>query len=110
MTDHLRNIALSVGEPDPGVFHWVLRESTEDATVFGELEEAVESFPSYQLALRAGVAALERLAQDLKTGPRAPGEDEDASPVSERARKSLAVPMENCGFSALPDEGAIDGD
>lgn len=92
MTDHLRNIALSVDEPDPGVFHWVLMESTEDATVFGELDASEESFPSYQLALRAGVAALERLTQDLQTGPRAPGEGEDASPVSERPRKSLAVP------------------
>ena len=38
MTDHLRSIAVTVDEPDPGVFHWVLMESTEDASVYEELE------------------------------------------------------------------------
>jgi len=83
MTDHLRNISLTVDEQEAGVFFWVLMESTQDATVFDELEASEESYPSWTLALHAGVAALERLAPDLKAGPRAPGEDEDASPVQE---------------------------
>lgn len=91
MTDHLRNIALTVDEQDPGVFFWVLVESTEDATVFGELEASEESYPSWTLALRAGVAALERLAADLQSGPRAQGEDENAAPVKE-ARSISALP------------------
>jgi hypothetical protein len=82
MTDHLRNISLSVDEADPGVFHWVLMESTEDATIFADLSASEESFPTYTAALRAGVGALESLAKDPDRGPRAPGESEDASPVS----------------------------
>lgn len=108
MTDHLRNIAVTVDEPDPGVFHWVLIESTEDATVYGELQASEESYDSFAVALHAGVTALERLAEDLKAGPRATGEDEDASPVNEHRGKSQAVPMENAGFSDLPNDAETD--
>lgn len=97
MTDYLRSIALSVDEPDPGVYHWVLMESTEDAAIFGPLSASEESFSTWSDALHAGVAALELLAQDEKMGPRA-------------ELNGRAIPMANCGFSALPDEGAIDGD
>lgn len=109
MTDHLRNIALTVDEPDQGVFHWVLIESTEDASVYGELAASEESFPSYDRALQAGVEALKKYSADLQQGPRAAGEDEDASPVNE-PRKNLAVPMMNAGFSDLPDEYATGDD
>lgn len=108
MTDHLRNIALTVDEPDPGVFYWVLMESTEDASVFGELQASEESFDSYTTALRAGVTALERFAKDSRAGPRASGENEDAAPVNQAQGKGTAVPMANCGFSDLPDDNATD--
>ena len=31
---HLRHIAVWVDEPDPGHFHWVIHESTEDGSVW----------------------------------------------------------------------------
>jgi hypothetical protein len=80
MTDHLRRISLHVDEPDHGSFHWVLMESTEDASIWFELQASEEGYGSYATALKAGVIALERLGS-AKFGPRSAGEDEDASPV-----------------------------
>lgn len=80
MTDHLRRISLSVDEPDPGRFHWVLMESTEDVSIWAELQASEESYSSYEEALYKGLSALQRLGPG-STGPRAQGEDENASPV-----------------------------
>ena len=79
-TDHLRRISLSVDEPDPGLFYWVLMESKEDISVLNEYKASVESYSTYEKALRAGLAVLEAMA-DAKVGPRTGGEDENASPV-----------------------------
>lgn len=82
MTDHLRSIAVTVDEPDPGVFHWVLIESTEDASVYQELEASEGSYDSWTHALRQGTERLMALAKDSPMkGPRGRGEDEDADPV-----------------------------
>ncbi|PNG49202.1 MULTISPECIES: hypothetical protein [unclassified Variovorax] len=82
MTDHLRSIAVTVDEPDPGVFHWVLIESTEDASVYQELEASEGSYDSWTHALRQGTERLMALAKESPmAGPRASGEDEDADPV-----------------------------
>ncbi|MDM0068375.1 hypothetical protein [Variovorax sp. J31P207] len=80
---HLRHISVFVDEPDPGHFHWVLHESTEDATVWTEVEASEESFASWTDAFEAGTVALYQLVDDERIGPRAPGEDEDedAAPV-----------------------------
>ncbi|MGJ7523658.1 hypothetical protein ACSFA0_24500 [Variovorax sp. LT1P1] len=80
MTDHLRRISLSVDEPDPGCFYWLLMESTEDAAIWAELQASEQRYDSYSAALRAGLAVLERLGS-AKFGPRLTGEDEDTSPV-----------------------------
>lgn len=80
MTTHLRHISLSVDEPDPGHFHWILMESTEDAAIWSELRASDQSYEFYSQALRAGLAELEKLGS-AKFGPRSAGEDEDASPV-----------------------------
>jgi hypothetical protein len=84
MTDHLRSIAVTVDEPDPGVFHWVLIESTEDASVYQELEASEGSYDSWTHALRQGTERLIMMAlgkdSPLK-GPHGRGEDEDADPV-----------------------------
>lgn len=81
MTDHLRSLSVHVDEPDPGVFHWVILESTEDASVWADGEASHDSFASWDEALAAGVTALRAYAKDLAVGPRATGEDEDADPV-----------------------------
>jgi len=78
---HLRHISVFVDEPDPGHFHWVLHESTEDATVWTEIESSEESYPMWLDAFDAGNVALLKLVADERIGPRAPGEDEDAAPV-----------------------------
>ncbi|MEJ8852173.1 hypothetical protein [Variovorax rhizosphaerae] len=39
------------------------------------------AFTSWTEAFEAGTVELYRLAVDERTGPRAPGEDEDAAPV-----------------------------
>ena len=44
---HLRHITVFVDEPDPGHFHWVLHESTEDGSVWIDIDSSVLSFPSW---------------------------------------------------------------
>ncbi|MDM0035725.1 hypothetical protein QTI33_26575 [Variovorax sp. J22P271] len=78
---HLRHITVFVDEPDPGHFHWVLHESTEDASVWVDVEEGAQSYPSWTEAFEAGMVELYRLVPDATLGPRALGEDEDADPV-----------------------------
>lgn len=81
MTDHLRRLAIYVDEPDPGVFHWVLIESTEDAAIWEDLDSSEEAFDTWMAAWDAGCVAMHKLVLDERVGPRAPGEDESASPV-----------------------------
>ena len=59
--DHLRQIALTVDEQDPGRFYWVLIESKDDARIYGELKACQEPFGSYMEALEAGFAELRRM-------------------------------------------------
>lgn len=81
---HLRPIALTVDETDPGCFTWILMESSGDAVVFDlEVAAAEAPFPTYDLALADGYQELLRLARDPKIGPRATSEDENADPVEE---------------------------
>ena len=81
MTDYLRTISVQVDEADPGQFYWILMESTEDATIFGELAAATESAATWGAALDAGVVALKALAKNVAVGPRKAVENEDADPV-----------------------------
>lgn len=81
MANHIRHLAVYIDEPDPGCFHWVLIESTEDASVWLDLEASEESYDLWLDAFTAGNKALLKHVPDERIGPRAPGEDEDASPV-----------------------------
>ena len=81
LISHVRRIAVHVDEPHPGHFFWVLTEECDDANRWRELESAPLSHDSWRDALHAGVRALEGYAPDPRTGPRQPGEDEDADPV-----------------------------
>jgi hypothetical protein len=83
MTDHLRRIALTVEEPGPGRFHWVLLESLEDASGWNELAASSRAYPEWIDAINFGNNALMAMARDRRVGPRSQGEDEDASPVGE---------------------------
>ncbi|MEJ8851846.1 hypothetical protein [Variovorax rhizosphaerae] len=78
---HLRHVSIFVDEPDPGHFYWVLHESTEDASVWIDIESSPNAFTSWTEAFEAGTVELYRLAADERVGPRVPGEDEDAAPV-----------------------------
>jgi len=85
MPGHLRSISVTVEEPMPGAFHWVLLEATEDASVWTVLETSDKPFRKYRMAMAAGLLALQALINDLDVGPRQAGEDEDADPVGKRA-------------------------
>jgi len=62
---HLRNIALTVQELEPGEFHWVLMEAVEtggdDVLSYQPLESSSLHFTTYANALVAGLAAMRRL-------------------------------------------------
>lgn len=78
---HLRHLAVYVDEPDRGQYYWVLMESKGDATVWLDIESSEQSYPSWQVAFTAGNEKLLHMVADRHIGPRAPGEDENASPV-----------------------------
>lgn len=81
---HLRHIALTVIEADPGCFSWILMESTGEVVVFDEeVAGSAGPYPSYAQALKDGYEALLAMAADQKAGPRASGEDESEDPVEE---------------------------
>lgn len=81
--EHLRSIALTVEENEPGAFTWLLLESQGDAVVFDvELACAEEVFDSYQKALEAGFDHLLALG-DAAHGPRESGADDDDEPVGQ---------------------------
>lgn len=81
MTTYLRKISITVDEPEPGRFHWVLLESKEDPTVWAAVAASEEPYPSWSDAFDAGCVAIYKLAPDERVGPRAVDEDEDADPV-----------------------------
>ncbi|WP_081247489.1 hypothetical protein [Variovorax paradoxus] len=78
---HVRRISVHVDEPDPGHYYWVLMEEGDDASHWLELDAAEEPYEMWLDALNDGVQALVRYAPDERIGPRAPGDDEDTSPV-----------------------------
>ncbi|MDM0078419.1 hypothetical protein QTH90_28710 [Variovorax sp. J2P1-59] len=79
--DQLRRLSVFVDEPQPGHFHWVLHESTEDATVWVDIESSAEPYPTWNAAFEVGVTKLYHLIGDERVGPRVAGEDEGAAPV-----------------------------
>ncbi|MGJ7506556.1 hypothetical protein [Variovorax sp. GT1P44] len=81
MTTQLRRIAITVDEPEPGKFYWLLVESREDASVWEALAAADEPSATWGDAFDAGCVALCKLVPDERVGPRAVGENEDADPV-----------------------------
>ena len=72
MANQLRPIALTVDEPSPGLFHWVLLESSGVLSVFDRrVAAADEPYDSFDKAARAGLLNWVRLAgDDVRRGPR----------------------------------------
>ncbi|MDB5965844.1 MAG: hypothetical protein JWQ72_2344 [Polaromonas sp.] len=83
---HLRHIALTIEEDDPGLFFWVLIESTGDAVVFDKgVSHSEHGYLTYERALDEGVRSLKALCDGKREhGPRTKGEDEGGNPVGEQ--------------------------
>jgi hypothetical protein len=79
--NHLRRVSVFIDETEPGAFYWVLHESTEDATVWKDIDSSPDAYPMWIDAWDAGNVALLKLVFDERIGPRAAGEDENAAPV-----------------------------
>lgn len=69
MRDELRHIALSVSEPHPGVFRWVMLEDVEGIGRWAEIEKSDICYSSYLGALGGGVFELDLMGIGSR-GPR----------------------------------------
>ena len=67
-TSDLRHIALTVDEPWPGMFFWVLQEENDDMGIYEPIDAAVSPAETYHAALAAGYMAMQAVGG--KTGPR----------------------------------------
>jgi hypothetical protein len=81
MSAFLRSIAVTVDEPDPGLFYWVLLESRPPRhDEFRLLNSASRATDSYEHALQEGVNELRRLCQVRELGPRRGYQNGDENP------------------------------
>lgn len=80
MPSFLRSIAVTVDEPDPGSFYWVLLEARAPGDEYRFLDSAPRGTDSYERALQDGVAELQRLCRAHGRGPRREEEKDDANP------------------------------
>lgn len=81
MAGALRAIAVTVEEPKPGAFVWVL---VEQGVGWATLSQAERPTRSYAKAMANGLLALQDLIEDLEIGPREP-EPQDTHSAVERA-------------------------
>lgn len=75
MAGALRAIAVTVEEPKPGAFIWVL---VEQGVGWATLSQAERPSRSYSKAMANGLLALQDLIEDLEVGPREPGDTHSA--------------------------------
>jgi len=76
----LRSIAVTVDEPDPGNFYWVLLESQGRDDAFRLLNSAPRGLDTYEGALQEGVNELRRMCAARALGPRREFDSEDENP------------------------------
>lgn len=69
MAGPLRAIAVTVEEPEPGAFFWVL---LEHGLEWEELSRAEHSSKFYAKAMASGLLALQAITDNLEVGPREP--------------------------------------
>lgn len=67
MDGALRSIAVTVEEPRPGAFEWVLLELSAE---WGPIQRAKHATDSYAQAMAAGLWVLQQMIVDLDAGPR----------------------------------------
>jgi hypothetical protein len=68
----LRRLALTVDEPVPGMYFWVVQEEDDEMGIYEPIESAEVPLESYVAALAAGYMAMQGLCGP--TGPRHGGE------------------------------------
>lgn len=79
----LRHLALSIDEPEPGLYHWMILESEDAMKTWFVLEASDDAYDTFGEAWDDGAAQLRDMG-DLQHGPRADEvEDEGADPVLE---------------------------
>ena len=61
---YLKRLAVFVDEPDPGVFHWVVIQSKEDASVWEDMGASPESYKTWEKAFVEGNKVLYRRSAD----------------------------------------------
>lgn len=82
-TTPLRHLALSVDEPEPGLYHWMILESEDAMKTWFVLDASDDAYDSFGEAWDDGAAQLRDMG-DAQYGPRADQvEDESADPVLE---------------------------
>ena len=69
MNDAFRRLAVFVDNPRPNAFLWLVIESTEDPSVWLDLETGDDTFSSWIEAFQAGNDALLAYVDDENTGP-----------------------------------------
>jgi hypothetical protein len=72
----LRRLALTVDEPWPGLFFWVLQEENDDVGIYEPLDVSDAPVASYHEALARGYVALQALC-----GHDGPRHGQDAAPL-----------------------------
>jgi len=72
----LRRLALTVDEPVPGMYFWVVQEEDDEMGIYEPIESAEMPVTSYHAALAAGYMALQALC-----GPNGPREGLVESPL-----------------------------
>lgn len=72
----LRRLALTVDEPWPGLFFWVLQEENDDVGVYEPFDVSDSPVPTYHEALARGYVALQALC-----GHNGPRHGEDMPPM-----------------------------
>lgn len=72
----LRRLALTVDEPWPGLFFWVLQEENDDVGIYEPIDVSDSPVATYQEALACGYVALQALC-----GFNGPRRGEDMPPL-----------------------------
>lgn len=81
-TKPLRHLALTVEEPQPGLYHWMILESEDAMKTWFVLIGPGDDYDTFGEAWDDGAVQLRDMG-DREYGPRAEIEDESADPVLE---------------------------
>lgn len=76
----LRQLSLTVDEPEHGDFFWTILECTTGHSTWTELSSALHGFRSWKEAWNAGSVEYLKLVKDPRTGPRTCGIDSGLAP------------------------------